>query len=39
VETAFAHGIISGYADNTFRPVASITRGQLAKMIYLAYTP
>ena len=28
-----ARGIVSGYADNTFRPGNSMTRGQLAKMV------
>jgi subtilisin family serine protease len=36
VETAVAHGIIGGYADNTFRPSNPVTRGQFAKMIVLA---
>jgi hypothetical protein len=36
VETAAAHGVISGYGDGTFRPSASITRAQLAKMIFTA---
>ena len=31
VETAVQHGIISGYGDGTFRPNASVTRGQLAQ--------
>jgi hypothetical protein len=44
VETAVSHGIISGYADGTFRPGNPVTRGQLCKMIVLAeawpvYTP
>jgi hypothetical protein len=30
------HGIVSGYADTTFRPNAPATRGQLAKMVVLA---
>ncbi len=29
-------GIIKGYADNTFRPAATITRAEFAKMICLA---
>ena len=29
-----AKGITSGYADGTFRPQASITRGQMAKILY-----
>jgi hypothetical protein len=33
IEYMAAHGIISGYADNTFRPYANITRGQLTKMV------
>src|SRR6478609_5337087 len=31
VETAYAHGIISGYADSTFRPGNPATRAQIAK--------
>ncbi|HUS16931.1 MAG TPA: S-layer homology domain-containing protein, partial [Chloroflexia bacterium] len=38
VETAYAHGIVSGYADGTFRPYNSATRGQVSKMVYLALT-
>src|SRR5439155_22949664 len=38
------HGAISGYADGTFRPFNSATRGQLCKIVVLAenwtlYTP
>jgi hypothetical protein len=33
IEQAAAHGIISGYADGTFRPGAAVTRGQLVKMV------
>ena len=29
-----AQGVISGYADGTFRPQANITRGQMAKILY-----
>ncbi|HUS14999.1 MAG TPA: S-layer homology domain-containing protein [Chloroflexia bacterium] len=36
VETAYAHGVVSGYADGTFRPYTTITRAQLSKMITLA---
>jgi hypothetical protein len=36
IETAYAHGIIAGYADGTFRPHNSITRGQVCKMVVLA---
>jgi hypothetical protein len=32
IERAAAHGVISGYADGTFRSGALITRGQFAKM-------
>jgi hypothetical protein len=38
VETAFNHGIISGYADGTFRPGNSATRGQISKIVYQAIT-
>ncbi|MFL5732805.1 MAG: S-layer homology domain-containing protein, partial [Chloroflexia bacterium] len=33
VETAYQRGIISGYADHTFRPGNNVTRGQLSKII------
>jgi hypothetical protein len=51
VETAVCHGILSGYAcggpgepcDSAhrpyFRPSASATRGQIAKIVYLALAP
>jgi hypothetical protein len=38
VETAFSHGIISGYSDGTFRPNNSATRGQISKIVYQAVT-
>lgn len=33
IETAYNRGIISGYADGTFRPGNPVTRGQLVKII------
>jgi hypothetical protein len=36
VETAVCHGIVSGYGDGSFRPGATATRGQIAKIEYLA---
>ncbi len=36
VETAAAHGILSGYADGSFRPMTNVTRAQLAKLIVVA---
>ena len=33
IETAYAHGIVSGYADGAFRPGGSATRGQIAKIV------
>lgn len=36
IETAFEHGIITGYGDGTFRPDNNVTRGQLCKVIVLA---
>jgi len=36
IETAVAHGVISGYPDGTFRPVAYVTRAELAKMVSVA---
>lgn len=38
IETALAHGVVSGYGDNTFRPNNDATRGQLSKMLYVALT-
>jgi hypothetical protein len=38
VETAYAHGILSGYGDGTFHPAANVTRGQASKIVYLALT-
>lgn len=36
IERAAQRGIIGGYADGTFRPGNSATRGQIAKMMVLA---
>jgi hypothetical protein len=36
VETAYSRGIISGYADGTFRPGNNATRGQICKIVYNA---
>lgn len=36
IETAYNHGIISGYSDGTFRPYEYVTRGQFSKIIVLA---
>jgi uncharacterized protein YkwD len=36
VETAVAHGVLSGYTDGSFRPGNLATRGQIAKIVYLA---
>lgn len=38
IETAYQHGIISGYNDRTFRPQNNATRGQIAKIVHLAVT-
>jgi beta propeller repeat protein len=38
VETAVCQGVISGYADHTFRPGANATRGQISKIVYLSVT-
>ena len=39
VERAYLHGVISGYADGTFRPSNGVTRGQTAKFIANAFYP
>ena len=36
VETAFSRAIVSGYSDNTFRPAANATRGQICAIVYRA---
>ncbi|MGI8589315.1 MAG: S-layer homology domain-containing protein [Chloroflexia bacterium] len=36
IETAFCHGVVSGYSDRTFRPFNNATRGQVAKIVYLS---
>lgn len=33
VETAYHHGVISGYSDQTFHPYSNVTRGQTTKII------
>jgi len=33
IETAYAHGLVSGYEDGTFRPNNNVTRGQLTKIV------
>ena len=38
IETAYNHGIITGYSDGTFRPDNSATRGQICKIVYQAIT-
>lgn len=38
VEAARERLVVSGYADGTFRPGNSATRGQLAKMLHAALT-
>ncbi len=38
IETAYNHGIISGYGDGTFRPYNNAVRGQICKIIYNAIT-
>lgn len=34
IQTMAAQGILSGYADGTFKPNNNITRGQMAKILY-----
>ncbi len=36
IETAYNHGIITGYGDGTFRPDNSATRGQICKIVHSA---
>ncbi len=39
VERAYAHGVLSGYADGTYRPANLLTRGQAAKLVAQALLP
>jgi hypothetical protein len=34
IQTMVAQGVISGYSDGSFKPNNSITRGQMAKILY-----
>ncbi len=36
IEVGYAHGILSGYSDGTYRPAVPVTRAQLTKLIVLA---
>lgn len=36
IETAYNHGIITGYQDSTFRPDNNATRGQVSVIVYRA---
>lgn len=36
IETAYNHGVISGYTGGTFRPGSNATRGQISKIVYSA---
>jgi hypothetical protein len=36
IQTAYSSGLISGYGDGTFRPNNNVTRGQAAKVVYIA---
>jgi hypothetical protein len=38
IETAYAHSVVSGYNDGTFRPGNNATRGQIAKIVFSAVT-
>jgi hypothetical protein len=37
VRNLYCAGVISGYSDNTFRPYNNTTRGQLTKIVVLAF--
>jgi len=37
VRYLYCHGVVSGYADNTFRPYANTTRGQMVKIVVLGF--
>ena len=35
IETLAARGVLAGYEDGSFRPGAPVTRGQMAKILYV----
>ncbi len=39
IETIYNRGVVTGYADGTFRPENSATRGQICKIVYNGITP
>jgi hypothetical protein len=39
IETAYSHGSISGYSDQTFRWGSPATRGQISKIVYFSLNP
>jgi len=39
IETGVCYGVVSGYADGTFRPNTNVTRGQTAKIIAITNEP
>ncbi|MFL5732194.1 MAG: S-layer homology domain-containing protein [Chloroflexia bacterium] len=40
METAYAHGLMSGYPDGTFRSGAEANRGQVSKVtMHAAFPP
>jgi subtilisin len=39
IERVYAHGVVGGYADGTFRPTANVTRGQTSKFISNTFFP
>ena len=39
IERMVRHGILSGYADGTFRPANEVTRGQTTKIVSSAFFP
>jgi hypothetical protein len=36
IETAYAHGVVSGFDDDLFKPDSNVTRAQVAKMLVRA---
>jgi S-layer homology domain len=38
IETSYAHGVINGYPDHTFRPNNNIRRDEMAQIVFKAVT-